>query len=292
LLKYLNTKYYNNIKMEPHKDEAIEKMLEQLANTGEKRFVTTSIYGDADIRNFLYYSSKILKSPELNIELQYIVAHPGSSKLFEPIDSVFQYEEVAKEKLLLACWYSGEKEEDAFTRTETSYIINEKKKINGIITFRDEKISKDFLYIYVSGRFASEEDGKAPVFWDPIRIHCKSLRDLILYVILNEDLQKLGIEFEPVSNPSSAPSCSDAVETTSDAVEANSDAVETTSDAVEGNSDAVEGNSDAVEATSDAVEGNSDALEATSDAVEATSDAVEGNSDALEATEFISDIQQ
>jgi hypothetical protein len=206
--------------MEPRKDEQIEKMLEQIATTGEKRFVTTSIYGDEDIRNFLYYSSKILKTIELNIELQYIVAHPGSSKLFEPIDSVFEYEEVAKEKLLLACWYSGEKEEDAFTRTEDSYIINEKKKINAIITFRDQTISKEFLYIYVSGRFAAEEDGKAPVFWDPIRIHCKSLRDLILYVIPNDDLKKLGIDFEPVTNPSSAPSCNDATEDATDAAEA------------------------------------------------------------------------
>jgi hypothetical protein len=198
--------------MERHKDEEIEKMLEKIEVTGEKRIITTKIYGDEDIRNFLYYSSKILKTPELNIELQYIVGQHGSSKLLEPIDSVFDYEDVVKEKLLLASWYSGDKEEDAFTRTETSYIINEKKKINGIVTFKDQTISKDFLYIYVSGRFAAEEDGKGPVFWDPIRVHCKSLRDLILYVISNEDLQKLGIDFEPASNPSSAPSCNDANE--------------------------------------------------------------------------------
>jgi hypothetical protein len=189
--------------MEIHKDEKIEKMLEQIAATGEKRFVTTSIYGDEDIRNFLYYSSKILKTPELNIELQYIVAQPGSSKLADPIDSVFDYHTVVKEKLLLACWYSGDNEEEAFTKTETSYIIKEHKKVNGIITFKDDKISKDFLYLYVSGRFASGEKGKLPVFWEPIRIHCKSLRDLILYVISDEDLKKLGIDFEPVSNQSS-----------------------------------------------------------------------------------------
>ena len=244
--------------MEQHKDEQIEKMLEQIAVTGEKRFVTTNIYGDEDIRNFLYYSSKILKTAELNLELQYIVAQSGSSKLLEPIDSVFDYEGVVKEKLLLACWYSGENEEDAFTRTETSYIIKEHKKINGIITFRDEKISKDFLYIYVSGRFASEEDGKAPVFWDPIRVHCKSLRDLILYIIPNEDLQKLGIDFEPITNPSSEPSCSNPAEVTSDAVEVTSDAVEVTSDAVEVTSDTLEVTSDTVEVTSDTVEVTSD----------------------------------
>ena len=186
--------------MDRHKDEGIENMLEQIAATGEKRTVTTSIYGDEDIRNFLYYSSKILKTPELNIELQYIAGHPGSSKLADPIPSVFDYEEVVKEKLMLACWYSGDNEEDAFTRTETSYIINEKKKINGIITFKDEKISKEFVYIYVSGRFASAEEGKPPVYWEPIRVHCKSLRDLILYVIPDEDLAKLGIDFEPVKS--------------------------------------------------------------------------------------------
>jgi hypothetical protein len=194
--------------MEQHKDEGIENMLEKIANTGEKRFVTTSIYGDEDIRNFLYYSSKTLKTPELNIELQYIVGQRGSSKLADPIPSVFEYDKVSKEKLLLACWYSGNNEEDAFTRTETSYIIKEKKKVNGIITFKDETISKDFLYIYVSGRFASEEEGKPPVYWDPIRVHCKSLRDLILYVISDEDLKKLGIDFEPAVNTSSTSSTS------------------------------------------------------------------------------------
>ena len=205
--------------MEQHKDEGIEKMLDQIATTNEKRFVTTSIYGDEDIRNFLYYSSKILKTPELNIELQYIIGQKGSSKLAEPIPSVFEYDEVAKEKLLLACWYSGDNEEDAFTRTESSYVIKEKKKVNGIITFKDKKISKDFLYIYVSGRFASEEDGKIPVYWEPIRVHCKSLRDIILYIISDEDLKKLGIDFEPITNLSNT--TSDAVEATSDAVESN-----------------------------------------------------------------------
>jgi hypothetical protein len=189
--------------METHKDEGIEKMLEQIAATGEKRFVTTSIYGDEDIRNFLYYSSKILKTPELNIELQYIVGQNGCSKLVDSIPSVFDYHTVVKEKLLLACWYSGDNEEDAFTKTENTYIIKEKKKVNGIITFKDENISKDFLYLYVSGRFASESEGKLPIFWEPIRIHCKSLRDLILYIISDEDLKKLGIDFEPVSNQSS-----------------------------------------------------------------------------------------
>ena len=76
--------------------------------------------------------------------------------------------------------------------------------------FKDEKISKEFLYVYVSGRFASEEDGKTPVYWEPIRVHCKSLRDLILYVISDEDLTKLGIDFDPIVNPSSTPSCETA----------------------------------------------------------------------------------
>jgi hypothetical protein len=188
-----------NKKYNRTKDEGIENMLEKIAETGEKRFVSTSIYGDEDIRNFLYYSSKILKTPELNLELQFLVNHPGSSILKDEINSVFKYDEVAKEKLVLACWYSGENEEDAFRKTEDHYIINEQHKINGIITFRDENISNEFLYIYVSGRFASKDEETPPAFWDINRIHCKSLRDLILYIIPDADIQKLGIEFEPMN---------------------------------------------------------------------------------------------
>ena len=187
---------YIRDKAEVPRDEDIEKTLEQIAKTGEKRFVSTSIYSNEDIRNFLYYSSKMLKTPELNMELQYLVGHPGSSKIEDNYPSIFDYEELPKEKLLLAAWYSGEKEEDAFRRTETHYLIAEQKKINGIVTFKDDKISRDFLYVYVSGRFASKDEETIPSFWDLRKVHCKSLRDLILYIIPDEDLKKLGIEFE------------------------------------------------------------------------------------------------
>jgi hypothetical protein len=185
-------------KYERTKDEAFENMLENIGKSGEKRFVNTSIYSDEDIRNFLYYSSRMLKTPELNMELQYIANHPGSSKLRDEMNSVFNYDEVPKEKLLLAAWYSGEKEEDAFRKTEERYIIGEHQKINGIITFRDEKISKEFLYIYISGRFASKDEESLPTFWDPIRVHSKSLRDILLYIIPDPDLKKLGIEFDEI----------------------------------------------------------------------------------------------
>lgn len=187
---------YIRDKVEAPKDEGIENTLKQIAETGEKRFVTTSIYSNDDIRNFLYYSSKMLKTPELNMELQYLVGHPGSSKVEDSYPSIFEYEELPKEKLLLAAWYSGDKEENAYRRTETHYIIAEHEKINGIVTFKDEKISRDFLYVYVSGRFASKDEETIPSFWDLRKVHCKSLRDLILYIIPDEDLKKLGIEFE------------------------------------------------------------------------------------------------
>jgi hypothetical protein len=185
-------------KLERTKDDNIEKALEEIAKTGEKRVVNTSIYSDEDIRNFLYYSSKLLKTPELNMELQYLVGHPGSSKMADPIPSVFEYEELPKERLLLAAWYSGDDEKDAFRRTEDRYIIAEHKKINGIVTFKDEKISRDFLYVYVNGRFASKDEETIPSFWDLIKVHSKSLRDLVLYIIPDEDLKKLGIDFEPI----------------------------------------------------------------------------------------------
>lgn len=185
-------------KLERIKDDKIEKALEEIANTNEKRVVTTSIYSDEDIRNFLYYSSKLLKTPELNMELQYLINHPGSSKMLDPLPSVFEYEELPKEKLLLAAWYSGDDEKDAFRRTEDRYIIAEHKKINGIVTFKDEKISREFLYVYVNGRFASKDEETIPSFWDLIKVHSKSLRDLILYIIPDADLKKLGIDFEPI----------------------------------------------------------------------------------------------
>ena len=192
-------------KFEHTKDEKIEEALEQIGKSGEKRFVNTSIYSDEDIRNFLYYSSKILKTPELNIELNYLVNQPGSSKMNDEYSSIFNYEEIAKEKLILASWYSGDNETDAFRRTETHYIINEPKKINAIITFRDEKISKDLLYLLVTGRFASKDDSSMPLFWEPIRIHCKCLRDIILYILNDDDLKKLGIEFQSNTDATEVP---------------------------------------------------------------------------------------
>jgi len=192
-------------KFEHTKDEKIEEVLEEIGKTGEKRFVNTSIYSDEDIRNFLYYSSKVLKSPELNIELQYIVNQIGSSKMSDDYPSVFDYQDIAKEKLVLASWYSGEKEEDAFRRTETHYIINEPKKINAIVTFRDEKISKDLLYLLVSGRFASADEKSLPVFWEPVRVHCTCLRDIILYILTDDDNKKLGIEFQANTDVTEVP---------------------------------------------------------------------------------------
>ena len=92
----------NNRNMSEPRDEAIENKLEDISKSGQKHVVTANIYSDEDIRGFLYYSSKLLKTPELNMELQYLINHPGSSKLEDAPPSVFNYETVAEHKILLA----------------------------------------------------------------------------------------------------------------------------------------------------------------------------------------------
>ena len=194
-MKLLKRLLIDNRKMSEQRDEGIENKLEDISKSGQKHVVSANIYSDEDIRGFLYYSSKLLKTPELNIELQYLINHPGSSKLVDAPPSVFDYETVSEHKILLAAWYSGEKEEDAFRKTETRYIMNEEKQINGIVAFKDEKISKDdFLYILVSGRFASKDENSLPIYWSLKRVHSKSLRDIVLYILEDESLKILGID--------------------------------------------------------------------------------------------------
>ena len=191
--------------MSEPKNEAIEQKLEEIAKTGKSHVINTSIYSDEDIRGFLYYRSKLLKSPELILELNYLIKHPGFSKMNDEYPSVFPYEEVPKNMALLASWYSGEKEEDAFKKTESRYLIGEKKAIHAILAFHDDKISKEFLYLHVSGRFASKDEDSLPIYWGLRKVHTKCLRDIILYFLEDQDLKILGIDLEPNSAPNSAP---------------------------------------------------------------------------------------
>jgi len=176
----------------------IDDMLQKMGETGEKRRVTTSIYCDEDIRSFLYYRSKVLKTPELGLEVQHLINNPICSLLIEEhkIGSVITYDKtLPKERLLLASWYSGEQETDAFRRTEERYIIAEKLPVHGIVCFRDPSVCQtEFAYIYVSGRFASPTEEFDPIFWAPVRLFCTSLRDLCLYIIPGEELKHLGID--------------------------------------------------------------------------------------------------
>lgn len=174
----------------------IEGYLKQLEQTGEKRQVTTSIFSDEDIRSFLYYSSKMLKSRELFFEVQHLIINPICSRLAEPISSVIHYDQpLPKERTLLASWYSGTEEAAAFRRTDTRYIVAEKKAIHGIVCFRDPTVCQtEFVYLYVSGRFGSESETHEPLYWDPVRFFGTSLRDLLLYVIPTAELKHLGIE--------------------------------------------------------------------------------------------------
>ncbi len=174
----------------------IEGYLKQLEQTGEKRQVTTSIFSDEDIRSFLFYSSKMLKD-ELFFEVQHLIINPICSRLTEPISSVIHYDQpLPKERTLLVSWYSGiEEAAAAFRRTDTRYIIAEKKAVHGIVCFRDPKVCQtEFVYLYVSGRFGSESETHEPVYWDPVRLFGTSLRDLLLYVIPTDELKHLGIE--------------------------------------------------------------------------------------------------
>lgn len=189
--------------MNPPTNEAIEEKLKEIANTGKSHEINTSIYSDEDIRGFLYYRSKLLKTPELMLELNYLINHPGFSKMNDDYPSVFPYEEVPKNMALLASWYSGEKEENAFQKTETRYLIGEQKPIHAILAFHDETISKEFLYLHVSGRFASRDEESLPIYWGLRRVHSKCLRDIILYMLGDEDLKILGIDFQPNSAPTS-----------------------------------------------------------------------------------------
>ena len=182
-------------------EKDIEGYLKKLEQTGEKRHVKTSIYSDEDIRSFLYYSSKMVQTRELFLELQHLIINPICSQLpeGEQISSVIQYKApLPQERTLLASWYSGEQEAAAFRRTDTHYIIGaDKKLLHGIVCFRDPKVCQtEFVYVYVSGRFGSEsESAAAPVYWTPARFFSTSLRDLLLYIIPTNELKHLGIEF-------------------------------------------------------------------------------------------------
>lgn len=174
----------------------IETMLNKLGQTGEKRVVSANIFSDEDIRQFLYYRSCVMNTTELHLELNRLI-HTNLHSLVDDLPSVFKYEKVPEKMLLLASWYDGEDEAKAFRRTETKYIVNEQLCVNGIVTFEDKEISKNPVYIYVTGRFGSEnEDSEEPKYWNFYRIHCKSLRDIILYILKDKDHKKLGIQFE------------------------------------------------------------------------------------------------
>ncbi len=176
-------------------NEQIENMLNQLAETGEKRVVSANIFSDEDIRQFLYYRSCLMNTTELHLELDKLV-QTNLHSMVEDLPSVFKYEKVPDRKVLLASWYDGDDEKEAFRRTDTKYIINEKKCINGIVTFEDKEISRNPLYIYVTGRFGSEDENSSPNYQCIYRVHCKSLRDIIMYVLKEKDLKKLGIQLE------------------------------------------------------------------------------------------------
>ncbi len=176
-------------------NEQIENMLNQLSETGEKRVVTANIYSDEDIRQFLYYRSCIMNTMELHLELNQLI-NSNLHTLMDDLPSVFAYDKVAERKVLLASWYDGEDESAAFRRTETRYIINEQKCLNAIVTFEDKEISRDPVYIYITGRFGSEDENTDPKYWNFYRIHCKSLRDIVLYILKEKDHKKLGIQLE------------------------------------------------------------------------------------------------
>jgi hypothetical protein len=177
------------------KNEQIENLLNDISKTGEQRFVSTNIFSDEDIRLFLYYRSKVVVKDELRIELERLIS-TNLHSLMDDLPSVFKYEKVPERKLLLASWYDSEDDSDAFRRTDTHYIINKEKSLNAIITFKDSSISKNPLYIFVTGRFGSENEDSPPLFWNFFRVHIKSLRDLIMYVLKDKDLKQLGIQLE------------------------------------------------------------------------------------------------
>lgn len=180
---------------ESNSNEQIENMLNKLSEAKEKHIVSANIFSDQDIRQFLYYRSCIMNTTELHVELSKLI-ESNLYSLIDDLPTVFKYEKVPERKLLLASWYDGDDELQAFKRTETKYIINEKKCINGIVTFEDKEISRDPLYIYVTGRFGSENEDSDPGYQCIYRIHSKSLRDLVLYVLTEKDHKKLGIQLE------------------------------------------------------------------------------------------------
>ena len=180
---------------EPNSNEQIETMLNQLSETGEKRVVSANIFSDQDIRQFLYYRSCVMNTTELHLELNRLI-QTNLHTLMDDLPSVFKYDKVPERKLLLASWYDGDDESQAFRRTETKYIINEQKCINGIVTFEDKEISRDPVYIYITGRFGSDDENSEPNYKCLYRIHCKSLRDIVLYILKEKDHKKLGIQLE------------------------------------------------------------------------------------------------
>lgn len=183
--------------MTTEKNVQLEKLLTDIANTGEKRYVNTSVYSDEDIRLFLYYRSQVIKTEELRIELEKLIC-ANLHTLMDDLPSVFKYEKVPERKLLLASWYDGEDDSSAFRRTDTHYIVpvESRNTLNAIITFEDSSISKEPLYIYVTGRFGSENESSEPRYWALYRIHCSSLRDIMMYILKDKDLKKLGIQLE------------------------------------------------------------------------------------------------
>ena len=187
----------NNEQLTNNKNEQLENLLNDIGKSGEKGYINTNIYSDEDIRLFLYYRSQVIKTNELRIELEKLI-NANLHTLMDDLPSIFKYEKVPERKLLLASWYDGEDDETAFRRTDTHYIVplENYKSLNAIVTFEDFNISKEPLYIYITGRFGSENETSEPKFWGLYRIHCSSLRDIIMYILKEKDLKKLGIQLE------------------------------------------------------------------------------------------------
>jgi hypothetical protein len=177
-------------------NEQIENMLNKIGETGEKRVVSANIFSDQDIRQFLYYRSCIMNTMELHMELNHLI-NSNLHTTYDDLPSVFKYDKVPERKVLMASWYDGEDESKAFRRTDTHYIVEDKPNcLNGIVTFEDKDISRDPLYIYVTGRFGSDDENSEAKYQCLYRIHSTSLRDIIMYVLKDKDHKKLGIQLE------------------------------------------------------------------------------------------------
>jgi hypothetical protein len=182
-------------------NKEIEDALNQLAETGETRFVNTSIFSDTDILKFLYYRSLTLKSMELRYEADFLMRNVNkeAQKMDDAVNSIFEYYEVPESRVILASWYDGEKEENAFRRTDTHYILAEEKDVHAIYMFlmkEEGQLEPQNRYMYVSGRFASKDEESLPILWNAKKVCIKSIRELFLYVLDKPQLQKLGISLE------------------------------------------------------------------------------------------------